>query len=65
MDGFPAAGPCCSVGQSATIVAAGIAFSGGAPLFDFLFRSAISSTVTQCNAAQPLGTCELTDPCQQ
>ena len=63
--GTPAPGPCCTTGQSTTVVATGIAFTGGAPLYDILFANQTPSSITACNAApatQP--TCTLTtNPC--
>jgi hypothetical protein len=48
--GIPPAGPCCVVGQTTTVVATGIAFSGGSPLFDLIFANQTPSTITACNA---------------
>jgi hypothetical protein len=59
LTGSPSAGPCCVVGQATTVVAAGLAFSGGAPLFDLLFRSTTPSTITECNPGGALGSCTL------
>jgi hypothetical protein len=64
-DGIPATGPCCTVGQATTVSATGIAFTGGAPLYDITFKSITPTTISACNAAPTLGTCVLTtDPCQ-
>jgi hypothetical protein len=65
LTGAAAAGPCCQVGQAATIVASGVALVGGAPLYDLGFTWRIPITVASCNAypADP-GSCVLTsDPC--
>jgi hypothetical protein len=63
--GEPAPGPCCVVGQSTTVVATGLAFTGGAPLFDLSFRNVTPATISACNPAPAtLGSCTLTtDPC--
>jgi hypothetical protein len=46
-------------GQETTVVAAGVAFTGAAPLFDILFANAIPATITACGA--PVAdTCTLT-----
>jgi hypothetical protein len=65
LTGASAPGPCCSVGQTTTVVSVGAAFSGGGPLYDLLFRSSVPATVSACNAPAALGTCNLTDPCRQ
>jgi hypothetical protein len=49
--GSPATGPCCVVGQATTVVASGIAFTGGSPLFDIIFANQTPSTVSACGAA--------------
>ncbi|HJQ85079.1 MAG TPA: hypothetical protein VKA21_13430, partial [Candidatus Binatia bacterium] len=65
LQGVPAAGPCCVVGQIATLVASGIAFTGAMPLHDIVFSSTSPTSVTQCNPApSEIGSCTLTDdPC--
>jgi hypothetical protein len=61
--GTPAPGPCCVVGQSTTVVASGIAFTGGSPLFDLIFANQTPSTVSACGAAAS-NTCTVTtDAC--
>ncbi len=63
--GSPATGPCCVVGQRTTVVATGVAFTGGSPLFDLIFSNMSPTSITACNPAPPLGSCTLTnDPCQ-
>jgi hypothetical protein len=63
--GSPAAGPCCTAGQSLTLAATGIAFSGGSPLFDLLFASTMPVTVDACAAPVPGGSCVVTtNACQ-
>jgi hypothetical protein len=63
-DGTPATGPCCTVGQATTVSATGIAFTGGAPLYDITFKSITPTTISACNASS-VGTCTLTnDACQ-
>jgi hypothetical protein len=64
--GSAAPGPCCTVGQSTTVVATGVAFTGGAPLFDLSFNNTTPTTISACNAAPTsLGSCTLTnDACQ-
>jgi hypothetical protein len=65
LQGIPAPGPCCTQGQTTTVVATGIAFTGGAPLFDLIFANAVPATISACNAppATP-PTCVLTtNPC--
>jgi hypothetical protein len=62
--GIPASGPCCSVGQENTIAAVGVGFTGGAPLYDIIFRSVIPNRVTACNAwPGPGPTCVLPNGC--
>lgn len=64
LHGSPALGPCCVVGQTNKIAAAGIAFTGGAPLFDILFQSSIPNRVVSCGPWPGPGSCTLTtDPC--
>jgi hypothetical protein len=61
--GIPPAGPCCTPGQTTTIVASGIAFTGGSPLFDIVFANSVPSTITSCGAPAS-NTCTLnTDAC--
>jgi hypothetical protein len=48
LTGIPAAGPCCVVGQPTTVVATGVEFTGGDPLFDILFAHVIPATITAC-----------------
>ncbi len=63
--GTAAPGPCCSVGQSTTVAATGIAFTGAAPLYDITFRSVTPTTVSSCSAPVSTDTCTLTtDPCK-
>ena len=50
LTGFPATGPCCTVGQATNVVSVGVGFSGGAPLYDLGFRSVIPNTIAACNA---------------
>jgi hypothetical protein len=59
LTGTPAAGPCCVVGQTTTQVAVGIAFSGGSPLYDLIFRSTTPNNVSACNAYPGDSFCEL------
>lgn len=59
LTGTAASGPCCSIGQATTVVSVGIAFSGGAPLYDLGFKSTIPNTVSACGS--PVGgNCTLT-----
>jgi hypothetical protein len=61
--GSPAAGPCCVPGQATTVVASGIAFTGGAPLYDIVFANQTPSTVSACGAVGS-DTCTVnTDAC--
>jgi hypothetical protein len=46
--GAPPPGPCCVVGQTASVAAAGAALSGAAPLFDLSFTNTIPNTVSAC-----------------
>jgi hypothetical protein len=64
--GSPATGPCCTVGQGTTVVATGVAFTGGSPLFDILFANQTPSSITACNALPVSSeTCVLTtNACQ-
>jgi hypothetical protein len=48
LTGIPPAGPCCVVGQTTTVVATGVAFTGAGPLFDILFANRIPATITAC-----------------
>jgi hypothetical protein len=48
--GAPPPGPCCSVGQVASVAASGAALSGSAPLFDLTFTNTIPNTVASCGA---------------
>jgi hypothetical protein len=59
LTGFPATGPCCTVGQATNVVSVGVGFSGGAPLYDLGFRSVIPNTIAACNAVGA-GSCVLT-----
>jgi hypothetical protein len=64
-DGSPADGPCCTVGQATTVAATGIAFTGGAPLYDITFRSITPTTISSCGAPSASETCTLTtNACQ-
>jgi hypothetical protein len=64
VDGIPATGPCCVVGQTTTVVATGLAFSGGSPLFDLVFTNVTPSSITACGAPTGTDTCTLTtNPC--
>jgi hypothetical protein len=58
--GIPAQGPCCVVGQSTTVVATGIAFTGGSPLFDLVFTNFTPSSITACDTPTSADTCVLT-----
>jgi hypothetical protein len=66
LEGSPAEGPCCTVGQSTTVVANGIAFTGAGPLFDIIFNNSTPSSITQCNPLPTSSdTCVLTtNSCQ-
>ena len=65
LQGTPPAGPCCVVGQAQTVVATGIAFSGGSPLFDLIFANSSPANVTSCDPVVPGGSCTLsTNNCQ-
>jgi hypothetical protein len=62
--GTPMPGPCCTVGQTATMVATGFGFTGGGPLFDITFSNSTPDTVTACGVPTG-GSCVLTtDPCK-
>jgi hypothetical protein len=64
-DGTPANGPCCTVGQATTVSATGIAFTGGAPLYDITFRSITPTTISACDVPVSEDTCTLTtNTCQ-
>jgi hypothetical protein len=64
-DGIPATGPCCVVGQATTVSATGIAFTGGAPLYDITFKSITPTTISACGAPSSSDTCTLTtNACQ-
>ena len=64
LSGIPATGPCCTVGQTATLVYTGVAFSGAATIYDVNLSGRMRVAVTQCNAAPQLASCVLTtDPC--
>jgi hypothetical protein len=66
MQGSPPAGPCCVAGQNETLVATGIAFSGGSPLFDLIFSNLSPTSVDSCAGTPGADTCTLsTDPCKQ
>jgi hypothetical protein len=61
--GVPPAGPCCVVGQTTTVVASGIAFTGGAPLYDLIFANEVPASITACSSPAS-NTCTLnTNPC--
>jgi hypothetical protein len=61
--GIPPAGPCCVPGQQTTVVATGLAFTGGAPLYDLHFANSTPASISACSAVQQ-GTCTLTtNPC--
>jgi hypothetical protein len=63
LNGSPAAGPCCTVGQASTVVSVGIGFAGAGPLYDLGFKSTIPNTVASCGAPAA-GDCTITtDPC--
>jgi hypothetical protein len=64
LTGIAPAGPCCVVGQTTTVVASGVAFTGAGPLFDILFANSIPASITECGAPAA-DTCTLTtDACQ-
>jgi hypothetical protein len=50
LTGSPAPGPCCTVGQVTTVVASGMAFSGGDPLRDLIFQNAVPASITSCGS---------------
>jgi hypothetical protein len=63
--GTPAAGPCCTVGQTTTLVASNIVFGGAAPYFDILMSMRLNMSVTACDAWPGPASCTLTtDPCE-
>ncbi|HJQ84248.1 MAG TPA: hypothetical protein VKA21_09245 [Candidatus Binatia bacterium] len=63
--GSPAAGPCCTVGQSTTVAATATAFTGGAPLYDITFKSITPTTISSCGLPASATSCTLTtDPCK-
>jgi hypothetical protein len=62
--GTPPAGPCCVTGQRATVVAAGVAFSGLEALNDLAYQVALPMRVDTCAAFPGTATCTVTtDPC--
>jgi hypothetical protein len=66
LTGSPAPGPCCHVGDHTTVVAAGVAFTGGGPLYDLIFQNMSPATITACDAFDNTAptTCTLSnDPC--
>ena len=66
LQGAPAAGPCCTLGQAARLVASTPVFSGGYPFSDFLFSESVPVTVTACGSYQGSGSCTVTaDPCAE
>jgi hypothetical protein len=62
--GVPAPGPCCQAGQSMTLVSAGLAFQGSAPLNDSLAHFTIPMQVTSCSPWPGPATCTLPNSCQ-
>jgi len=65
LTGSPATGPCCTVGQTTTVVATGNAFSGAGPLFDLIFMNSSPTSITACDPPGTAEACTLTtDPCQ-
>src|SRR5207237_3387772 len=63
--GTTAAGPCCTVGQSTTVVATGAAFTGAFPLYDITFFSSTPTTISSCGTPSSSQSCTLTtDSCQ-
>ena len=57
-DGF------CEVGQTLTMATTGIAFTGGAPMYDITYKAITLATVTDCGVPSYGQTCTLTtDPC--
>jgi len=62
--GAAASGPCCVVGQATTVASTGVAFSGGAPLYDLSFKSITPTTISACGTPSSAESCTLTtDPC--
>ena len=62
--GAPPTGPCCVVGQRATIVAASVAFSGLEPLNDLGLQLALPMRIDTCAPFPGTATCTVTtDPC--
>jgi hypothetical protein len=57
--GLPAAGPGCVVGQSITLVAAGLGFTGSASLYDLAYAIKIPNTITACGSPVGSDTCTL------
>jgi hypothetical protein len=73
--GFPGNGPvmltgatgssCCHVGEGMTLVAAGVALSGAAPLFDYGFQLTLPGVKTSCGPPGPPASCvPTTDVCK-
>jgi hypothetical protein len=57
-------GPCCMVGQLATLTTVGEAFSNSFPLYDLGFMNVIPSSVQSCGPVHP-DTCVVsTDSCK-
>jgi len=63
LTGSPATGPCCVPGQATKVVAVGIGFSGGGPLFDLGFQSIIPNTVAACGTPGTATCTVTTDSC--
>jgi len=64
LTGSQANGPCCTIGDTSTVVTVGEAFSNSFPLYDLGFRNSVPSSVTSCGAASG-GSCVITtDACQ-
>jgi cysteine-rich repeat protein len=63
--GSPPAGPCCVAGQTTKLVAAGLAFTGGAPLYDTTYSVSMPATVTACGAAAAPSCTVTTNVCAQ
>ncbi len=57
LTGMPATGPCCSEGQTTTVVSLGVAFTGAQPLYDILFKSTIPSRITTCGTWPGAASC--------
>lgn len=49
LDGTPAPGPCCEVGQFVTVVAVGQVFGGPADVGDLGYEVAVTGVVTRCS----------------